>query len=298
MLEALVIGAGPAGLSAALILGRCRRKVLVCDSGTPRNRVTAALHGFLSRDGVSPAELRRLGREQLSPYDTVEFRDVAVVDIRRSDGEFSATLEDGSEVRARKVLIATGIVDTLPAVPGIEELYGSAVFHCPYCDGWEFRDRPLAVYGRGDDALAEARALTRFTRDIVICTDGDTASEKLQASCASRIGAVVRAERVLRLERRPHGLAVVFAGGSILERAALFFCSHVQVRSPFAQRLGCALAANGLVETLENEATGVRGLYVAGDASRSVLLAIVAAGEGAAAAFAMNRELLREDLGE
>src|SRR6187401_606050 len=121
MLEALVIGAGPAGLSAALILGRCRRKVLVCDSGTPRNRVTAALHGFLSRDGVSPAELRRLGREQLSPYATVEFRDVAVVDIRRSDGEFSATLEDGSEVRARKVLIATGIVDTLPAVPGIEE---------------------------------------------------------------------------------------------------------------------------------------------------------------------------------
>jgi thioredoxin reductase len=298
MYEVLVVGAGPAGLSAALVLGRCRRRVLVCDSGRPRNAVTAAVHGFLTRDGIAPADMRQLGREQLRPYDTVELRDVAVDDVRPDAGRFVATLRDGSSVSARKLLIATGVVDTLPPVPGLAELYGKSVFHCPYCDGWEVRDRPLAVYGRGSSVVAEARALSRYSDDVIVCTDGEPEFTPHAIECLGAMRVAVRRDRVARLAPRAGGLSVIFADGAVLARAALFFCSELHVRSPLAARLGCAFAGNGLVETLENEATGVPGVYVAGDASRSVLLAIVAAGEGASAAFAINRELLREDLGD
>jgi hypothetical protein len=139
------------------------------------------------------------------------------------------------------------------------------------------------------------RALTRYASDLVVCTDGEPLGAE-DAACIARTGATVRPEPIVRLEPRPDGLAVVFAAGPPLPRAALLFCTPVHVRSPLAAQLGCRFAANGLVETNASEGTGVRGLWVAGDASRSVLLAVVAAGEGATAAFAINRELLREDL--
>jgi thioredoxin reductase len=227
----------------------------------------------------------------------VEFRQATVVDAARIRGTFSAELDDGCTVHARKLLIATGVVDVLPSVPGLRSLYGSVVFHCAYCDGWEIRDRPLAVYGRGESAVSEVRALTRFSRDIILCTDDDEALPATVMSSLERAGAMVCSARVRLLEPCTAGLVVVFADGSVLQRGALFFCGPIRMQSPLAQRLGCTLAPNGLVDTRENEAAGVPGLYVAGDASRSVLLSVVAAGEGATAAFAINRELLHEDLG-
>src|SRR4051794_34923890 len=149
MLDVIVVGAGPAGLSAALILGRCRRRVLVCDTGRPRNAASHAMHGFLSRDGMAPLEFLTIARDQLRRYDTVELWDIEVTAAECREGRFHVTLANGTTLEARKLQIATGVADNVPDLPGFHELYGRSVFHCPYCDGWEVRDGGLAVYGRG-----------------------------------------------------------------------------------------------------------------------------------------------------
>src|SRR5512133_1136066 len=151
MFDVAIVGGGPAGLSAALMLGRCRRRVLVCDLGQPRNRWSHALHGYLTRDGVPPSRLTELGRAELTQYG-VECRAIGVVGVTWCDDQFRVELGDGSEVRSRFLLLATGVVDDLPAIRGLDACYGRSVFHCPYCDGWEVRDRRLGVVGVGRDA--------------------------------------------------------------------------------------------------------------------------------------------------
>ena len=143
----IIVGGGPAGLSAALMLGRCRRRVLVCDRGEPRNERSAALHGYLTRDGITPAEFRATACDELEPYG-VEFRPLGVKDAWPAQDGFSVALADGRRERSRFLLLATGVRDQLPDVPGVAECYGRSVFHCPYCDGWECRDKRLAVFGR------------------------------------------------------------------------------------------------------------------------------------------------------
>src|SRR5918911_1120440 len=146
--DAIVVGGGPAGLSCALILGRCRRHVLLLDSGTPRNDASSELHGFLTRDGIHPRELRRLAREELRQYETVEIRVAEVRDAGRIGGAFEVETTEGEHLQARRLVLATGLEDELPSVPGARELYGRGVYHCPYCDGWEVREQPLAVLAR------------------------------------------------------------------------------------------------------------------------------------------------------
>src|SRR3954453_17326201 len=148
MYDVIVVGGGPAGLSAALMLGRCRRRVLVCDLGQPRNRRSHALHGYLTRDGIAPPQLNDIGRQELATYG-VAFRWVGVTGAVREGNVYRVSLANGADECARFLLLATGVVDDLPAIPGFDECYGRSIFHCPYCDGWEWRDRRLAAFGRG-----------------------------------------------------------------------------------------------------------------------------------------------------
>jgi thioredoxin reductase len=294
--DAIIVGAGPAGLSAALVLGRCRRRVLLCDDGHPRNAASRALHGFLTRDGINPAELLTIGREQLRTYPTVQTLDTHVRDAKRLEDHFALTLEDDTTVTARKLLLATGVSDNIPQVTGLAELYGTSVFHCPYCDGWEVRDQPIAVYGPGDSAAGLALELTAWSANLVVCTDGGEIERKDADRLTARsIG--IRQERVDRLEGTDGRLArIVFAAGPPHVCRALFFSTGCRQRSTLAESLGCAFTEKGAVATGDYETTNVPGLYVAGDASRLVHLAIVAAAEGAQAAFAINTSLLKEDL--
>jgi thioredoxin reductase len=299
MYDVIVVGAGPAGLSAALMLGRCRRTVLVCDTGQPRNASSRALHGYLTRDGIAPRELLAIGRRELEQYDTVGFREVEVVDARwcKEEKRFEVVLASGERFRSRKLLLATGVADNLPDVDGIRELYGKSVFHCPYCDGWEVRDQPIAIYGSGERGHGLALELLAWSRDLVLCTNGpcelgDTRRERLE-----RNGIGVREEKVARVEGRDGILEqIVFENGERLPRRAMFFTEGQFQHSHLCTTLGCEFNDKGTVRTGKYETTHLPGLFVCGDASRRVQWVVVAAAEGAEAAFAINTDLLKEDL--
>lgn len=297
MYDVIIVGAGPAGLSAALMLGRSRRRVLVCDTGHPRNAASQAMHGYLTRDGMPSREFLAVAREQLRQYDTVELRGIEVIEAAcRPDARFHVALADGSEHTARKLLIATGVVDNLPDIPGFRQLYGRSVFHCPYCDGWEVRDRPLAIYGRGLRGLGLSLELTGWSRDLVLCSDGPAEIDGDGRARLARNGIAMREERVVRLEGSDALESVVFESGPPLPRHALFFTTGQTQQSQLAVALGCAFNEKGTVRTGKYESTHLPGLYVAGDASRAVQWVVVAAAEGAEAAFAINSDLLQEDL--
>ncbi|HEY7473624.1 MAG TPA: NAD(P)/FAD-dependent oxidoreductase [Vicinamibacterales bacterium] len=247
MLDVIIVGAGPAGLSAALVLGRACRQVLVFDAGKPRNYAARALHGFLSRDGIDPFELRRIGLEELGRYDTVRVEDAEVTRAeRQSDGTFQVTVGDERQFRAKRLLLATGVSDNLPAIPGVEEMYGLSVFHCPYCDGWELRGQPLAVYGCNKRGYGLAVELLGWSRDVVLCSDGFCELDADELAILARNQITVREDRIARLEGTDGALErIVFTNGEILPRRAMFFTTGQTQASRLAQQLGCQFNDKG-----------------------------------------------------
>jgi thioredoxin reductase len=293
--DVVIVGGGPAGLSAALILGRCRRRVLLCDGGSPRNARATALHSYLTRDGIEPAELLHIGRQQLEKYPNVELRSIEVVDAVRSNNGFVLSLKNDSSVFCSKLLLATGVVDDLPDIEGLHELYGRSVFHCPYCDGWEVQNQAIAVCGNTEGAVGLALKLTLWSGDILLCATGVSDNDR-QLLRRNRIK--LREDKIVRLKGEDGRLTQIdFEDGQSVARECLFFSTKNHQHSDLAERLGCEFSEEGCVRTGTYETTSVKGVYVAGDASRLVQLAIVAASEGAQAAFAINEELLKEDLG-
>ena len=326
MYDVVIAGGGTAGLSAALVLGRARRRVLVCGEGAPRNAPSAHAHGFFTRDGTAPSELLRIGREQLRPYDGVHYREVTVADASRhrlgehaeavlaDDGSapegadprtryFAVTLGDGEVVQARRLLLATGVVDTLPSIPGLAELWGTAVFHCPYCHGWEVRDQPLAVLNNGPMGVEQALLISQWSRDLVLCTDGPAnLTDQDRGRLAAR-GIRVREGRIARLEGGEGRLErLLFADGEALSRRGLFVAPAQRQRSDLAARLGCTLTSPipgwdiAIISVDGFGYTGIPGLYAAGDVITPVQQVAMAAASGVIAAAGINRDLLREDL--
>jgi len=298
MYDVMIVGAGPAGLSAALFLGRCRRRVLVCDAGHPRNAESLAMHGFLTRDGIPPAVFLRTAREHLPTYPNVELRDLMVVDAERVANHFTVTLADQSRQRGRKLLFTTGMVDELPDTPGMADLYGKGVFPCPYCDGWEVRDQPLAVYGKDEAGKRLALTLTLWSRDLVFCTNGPCALLREDLAQLAHLGIVIREERIARVVGHDGGLeAIIFEHGERLPRRALFLHPRQHQQCDLPARLGYVFPTERVGLRMEGyEQAAVPGLYVAGDLFRSQWV-INAASEGAEAAFFINTALLMEDLG-
>jgi thioredoxin reductase len=285
--DCVIVGGGPAGLLAALWLGRCQRKTLLVDSGRPRNAASLGLHGYLTRDGILPTELRSIGRQELAPYTSVKVLDGIVERVRRTAGAFDLKVA-GATHRAKTVLLATGRKDTLPDIPGAASFYGRGLFHCPYCDGWEHRNTPLAILGDGRAAIEMASLLKTWSSDLTILTGGRATEELASANIP------VVADPIARLHGDDNGRLsrIEFADGSIRLCRALFFCSDCIQRSELPETLGCEFDSDGSVVCKGFAATNVPGLFVAGNVRGGIHLAIMAAAEGAESALAINEYLL------
>jgi thioredoxin reductase len=294
--DTVIIGGGPAGLSAALVLGRCMRRALICDDGRYRNATSKALHCYMGLDGIRPADLLERARSQLEPYETISTARSSVIGIEKKDQLFVVEFKAHEIVRAKTIVVATGVVDELPAISGLKELFGKSVHVCPYCDGWEHRNAPVAVYGRGDKGTTFAMLLRQWTDDLVLCTDGRPLSSEQKTRLRKR-GVDIREEAIDSLVEKNGCLeAIRFLGGETLPRRALFFTTDQHPRSPLLDGLGCTYDEKGGLACDGDGKTNIPGVYVAGDVSRDVQLAVIAAAEGARAALAVNRYLLDEDL--
>jgi thioredoxin reductase len=277
VLDTVIVGGGPAGLSAALVLGRARRRLLVLDTGKPANRFSNGIGGLLAQTRVAPADLRAAGREQLTGFPNVEVRDGAVLDAAALGDGFAVKL-DGGEVLTRSLILAHGLRYDPPPLPGVQGLWGRSVFHCPFCDGWEVRDLSLAVHGSGPEAARSALVLSGWSSDVVLLTDGPAQLNGEHAALESA-GVRVREERIRELIGGEGWLdRIEFESGPPEHRDALFVRTHRGQPNDLADELGVELSTAGTIVTDRDGRTRVRGVYAAGDAAteqfRSVANAI------------------------
>ncbi len=297
--DVAIVGGGPAGLSAALLLARCCRNVVVYDTHSPRNACSRKLHGFLTRESMPPSEFLRLAREEVQKYPTVGFRSDQVLTIKRAGNTFEVVTASGDRAVARRILLATGVVDELPPIPAVEDFYGKTIFQCPYCDGWEFRGQPLAVYGQGERGLKLAKTMTAWSKQLILFTDGSRDLSLKDRSFLFRNNIHLEEDKIALLSGQEGILTeIALENGKRFPVSAMFFNMPSQIKSDLVTGLGCSFSEKEGVYTSQYESTGVSGVFAAGNILRDVQLAIVAAAEGARAAFGINRELTEEDLGE
>ena len=298
--EVIVIGGGAAGLSAGLVLGRARRRTLVVDAGEPRNAPAAHMQGYLSRAGMSPAEFLATGREEIARYGVELVRDRAVAATR--DGGFTVALAGGRTVRARQLVVATGLKDELPPVGGLAERFGRDVLHCPYCHGWEVRDQAFGVLATSPMSVHQALIVTQWSKDVTLflhtVTEAELSAEDLRRLSAAGVqvvpgevaGLVVEDDRLtgVRLE-----------DGTVHAREALFVAPKAVPQTDLLARLGAEMTETpfGVYPVVDGRGlTTVPGLWAAGNASGFAEQVINAASRGYRAGSAINGELLMNDL--
>jgi thioredoxin reductase len=302
--DVIVVGGGPAGLSAALVFGRQRRQVLVVDGGQVRNAPAAEMHMYLSRDGFPPARLLAIGREELTAYPTVEVRPGVVLSARGAKENFELTLADGTIERARRLVLATGQVDEPYVIDGLAERFGRSVFHCPFCHGWETSGKTLAVITKEPwEAMLALYVADRFSDDVVLCSHGN---RELPAEVGKKLderGIRVIEEPVARVSGELDAVTVHFADGTTLTRQGIFHRAPTRQHSSLASELGCEILDDGTVKVNELQETTVPGIAAVGDMAKlpavpdAVTLVVLGAADGVRAAVWMETDLFRADLG-
>lgn len=295
--DVMIIGGGPAGLSAATLLGRCLRNVVVCDGGMPRNERSPAMHAFLGLDGINPHKFLRRARKQLLKYSTVSFVKTTIEEVRREGAFFLVRDCEDRIWKTKAVLIATGLLDCLPDVPNIDLYYGTSVHHCPYCDGWENRGKVLGVIGTDKAAKQLALELCLWSSEVILFTNKSADRGKTPEFPSSSDVRVVRGEidclhSVEGMERQLE--AVSLESGERIACDALFFSPHQAQHSSLAQSLGCNVEGSS-VSCDSDGGTDVNGLFVTGNATKGIQMAIVAASEGLITAAAINDWLMDFD---
>lgn len=295
--DVVIVGGGAAGLSAALVLGRARRRVVVIDAGKPRNAPAAHMQGYLSRDGMPPTELLATGRAEIAQYG-VEVIDAVVADVAATGGPgFTVRLDDGVALAARRLLVATGMRDEIPDLPGVHERWGQDLLHCPYCHGWEVRDRPLGVLGSNPGSVLQAQLVRQWSEDVIYFAHTQEPSAEEAAELEARGIGVVHGEVARLVVEDDHLSGVELVDGRVVPRAAVFV-RPINVPHPddLLRSLGCALDDAGFAIVDRSGRTSLEGLWGAGNVVDPRAQVITSAGAGSAAAIAINADLVQEDI--
>lgn len=292
--DVVIVGGGPAGLAAALTLGRARKRVLLCDAGPPRNAAATHMQNFVTRDGIPPPEFRRIAREELGRYPNVDIQNVRVEEIGGERGEFHVRLESGT-VAGRRILLCAGLVDEMPAIEGFRELWGTSILLCPYCHGWEVQDARFAYLAPHAERLPFALLLRSWTSDVIVLTNGAFAIPPEMGSRLAAAHVHVDERPIARLRSADgHLRSIEFVDGEPLERDVLF-AHPPQKPAPLVRSLDLALDARGFVKIDEiQRETSIPGIYAAGDLVTLGQGALLAAASGTQAAGMLNHELTIE----
>jgi thioredoxin reductase len=291
--DAIIVGGGPAGLTCAIFLGRYRRRVLVIDDGRPRNYASRGVHGFLGQHGILPGELLARGRAE-AQESGVELCEARVQKIERVGDVFEVKTQTRAVLRARRIVLAYGVRDTLPDIPEIDRYYGVSLHHCPDCDAYESSDKRIGVIGWGKKAVALALKLLQWSEDIVVFTDGharewdDDLNSKLLAEQIT-----VKDEKIVALEGEEGRVKnAVLSTGERVPVQAIFFNIHVERTCRLAEELGCEAESDADITVDDVRETTVEGVYAVGDLVAGSKLVITSAADGAVAAIAINKSLL------
>ena len=299
MQDVIIIGGGAAGLNAALVLGRTRRAVTVIDAGQPRNAPAAGAHGFITRDGVAPLELTRLGRADLEPYD-VNIVEGRVLRAEKLDGEFRITLNDGSTHSGKRLLVTTGVVDELPDIPGLAEHWGKDVAHCPFCHGWEIRDQNIGVIGSGSFAVHQALLFRQWSPNITLFINSAPQPTELELQQLAARGIPVVTGAVTAVHSKDDAVThLELEDGSRHSVQALTVQSRVLVRAEFLAGLGLVPVSTPFGESIESDEMGqtsVAGVWAAGNVTNMSATVLASAQAGAMAAVSINMNLMAGEL--
>lgn len=296
--DVLIVGGGPAGLSAALNLARMQRSVILCDDARPRNAPSSHLNSFPTRDGIHPQEWRRLAKADIEKYGTTEFFNGSVGSIQKQENAFAAILSDGKSVSVRKVILAEGIQDRFPDIPGIKELWGKSVFHCPFCHGYEVRGKKLALLSDATFAPHMLPMIRGLSKDLVLLTNG---LENLDAEFINKLEknqVPWVSQKITRLESESENLKLVhFADGRKLALDGIFMTPILpfQIKSSLGASLGCEWTEMGFYKVGMKYETTVPGVFAAGDASTMMHSVLMASSAGSMAGAAAVHEILAED---
>lgn len=293
--DCIIVGGGPAGLNAAVVLGRCRRNVLIFDTGSHRNRYSHGTHNYLTRDDVLPKDFLDISWKEIDKYGVKRIQAKIVKAVKAENELFEVKDESGKNYWAKKLLIATGLSDTIPDIPGFKELYGKSVHHCPYCDGWEARDKEIGVYARNKNGFELALVLKAWSKRITYYADGKNKLKPFEVETLALNKIPIISYPIERLQADGDCLKeIVFKNGQSHVCDALFFVNGYEAQCNLAQTFGCNLTKKGAVLTNRYQQTNIDGLYVAGDASRDMHFVVVAAAEGAKAGVIINKELQKQ----
>ncbi len=298
--DVAIVGGGAAGLSAALVLSRARRRVAVVDAGEPRNAPAAYMQGFLGSDGMPPRELLAAGRREVSGYgcDLIDGRVTRIEPSSSRDGRplFEVVLDDGQPLRARRLIVTTGLRDQIPDIPGVRERWGRDLLHCPYCHGHEVRDQPLGVLGGNPEAVAHAHLIRQWSADVVFFNQGVGLTDEQREQLAAREIRVVDTAVTRLMVEADRLTGVELETGEVVPRTAVFVRPAFVPNDSLLTGLGCTTDEAGWVRVDGTGRTSVPGVWAAGNAVNPRAQVITAAGEGSAAAIAVNNDLVEDDV--
>lgn len=298
LLDCAIIGGGPAGLSAALVVGRGRKQVIVFDDELPRNRVTQESHGFITNDGMTPFEIRQAGETDLQKYPNIQIKRSRINDIQKREEFFTLLTHEGDTFEAKKIILATGLQDILPEIEGIHDVYGKTLFSCPFCDGWELKDKALALIAENQRALHMAKLLSNWTKDLIVFTNGHVLAEEDKSLLTVHSIQVIDVPIVSIDHDNGQLRALQLENGEAVKREGGFVASEFKQSAPFAEKLGCQMTENAGIETDILGRTTVSGVFACGDNLGGPAQLVLAAAAGSQAGMGVIHELVQEEFQE